>query len=391
MRERCYRCYRPQSLCFCEAIPQVDNRTHVLMLQHVGERSHAFNTARIVCQALCRCDLIAGHNRQIGEQLLPIKERAGLLYPSAHAPVLAELSAEQRPQQLVVIDGTWHQAKTIVRDVPQLQTLPCYRLSPSSPGQYRIRREPNAQSLSTLEATVAALRELEPETEGLDQLLAAFASMVETQLGQLAEHSVVRRRRPRQTGPKYLPFSLLQEAERLVVAYGEATPPVARSTGTPPRPVNWVAQRLGTEERFECTLRPESPLSAKALEHMRLTADDFEMSVSEEQFRQDWQQFLRRSDVLVVYHQRTTQLLQQIGAGLSKYLVLKSIFGNWRSGVRSMEQLLAMEGLAIPDTRGKSRAVERVAMAVKLVEHLRESNPMGDSNGAVANGKFAEV
>ena len=128
VRRRCYECFRPVSLCFCEAIPRIDNRTDVLILQHVGERFHPFNTARIVQKALRRCRLIADHNRRFAAHHLPIQATAGLLYPRANAPSLTELPAAERPGQLVIIDGTWHQAKTIVRDVPQLQDLPCYRL-----------------------------------------------------------------------------------------------------------------------------------------------------------------------------------------------------------------------------------------------------------------------
>jgi len=143
VRERCYQCFRPMSLCFCEAIPQIENRTDVLILQHVGERFHPFNTARIVQKALRHCHVITDHNQRLGTHPLPIQAHSGLLYPRANAPLLTELSAAERPSQLVIVDGTWHQAKTIVRDVPQLRDMPCYRLTPASPGQYRIRREPS--------------------------------------------------------------------------------------------------------------------------------------------------------------------------------------------------------------------------------------------------------
>ncbi len=66
MRERCYQCFRPLSLCFCDAIPRIENRTDVLILQHVGERFHPFNTARIVQKALRHCRLIADHNQRLG-------------------------------------------------------------------------------------------------------------------------------------------------------------------------------------------------------------------------------------------------------------------------------------------------------------------------------------
>ena len=205
-----------------------------MILQHIGERFHAFNTARIVHKALDRCRLIVDHNRRLGTRPLPIRPGAGLLYPHANARPLSDLPADARPTQLVIIDGTWHQAKTIVRDVPQLQDLPSYRLAPTSPGQYRIRREPDAQSLSTLEATVAALRTLEPETDGLDQLLAAFNTMVDEQLGRSASRTEWREKGDRHTRPRHIPPVLLQDPNRLVIAYGESTPGGAgRQTGRP--------------------------------------------------------------------------------------------------------------------------------------------------------------
>jgi len=370
VRQRCYQCFRPQSHCFCEAIPKINNRTNVLILQHVGERSHAFNTARIVQQSLQNCQLFADHNQRFGRRQLPIHAKAGLLYPGKDAPRLTELPASQRPDQLVIIDGTWHQAQTIVRDVPQLRELPCYRLSPTSPGQYRIRREPDAQSLSTLEATVAALRALEPATDGLDQLLSAFDVMVETQLKQLARHAVSRTRKPRQSRPRNLPFTLLQAPERLVVAYGEATPAAQEEPAARPRPVNWLAHRLGSSERFACQLSPAQSLPADIRQHMRLDDGDFGPPIGDGEFQRRWRQFLRPHDVLVVYHQRTCRLLGHVDMAPARYLVLKSIFGNWRSGVQSMEELMVAEGLPIPNRR-QSRASQRLAMAVAMVEHLR--------------------
>jgi DTW domain-containing protein YfiP len=360
------------SLCFCDAIPRIDNRTDILILQHVAERFHPFNTARIVQKALRRCQLIADHNQRLGTQPLPIQANAGLLYPGADAPLLTECPAAERPDQLVIIDGTWHQAKTIVRDVPQLRDLPCFRLTPSSPGQYRIRREPDSQSLSTLEATVAALQALEPDTVGLDQLLSAFNEMVENQLGHPASHAVWRQKKSRQTRPRHLPHSLLQNQNSLVVAYGEATPGERGQRTANPSPVNWVAQRLGTDERFSCQLRQPQPLSKDALEHMRLSTGDFDTAASHEEFRRRWSQFLRRNDVLIVYHRRTFQLLREIKALQPQCLVLKSIFGNWRSGIRSLEELMTVEGVTIPSPEGESPASQRLDMTVAMLEHLRD-------------------
>jgi hypothetical protein len=370
MRERCYQCFRPISLCFCKAIPRIDNRTVVLILQHVGERFHPFNTARIVQKSLRHCDLIVDHNQRLGTHHLPLQANAGLLYPRPNAPSLTDLTAAERPSQLVIIDGTWHQSKTIVRDVPQLWDLPCYRLAPSFPGRYRIRREPDAQSLSTLEATVAALQALEPDTVGLDQLLSAFDNMVENQLEYRANHAIWRQRKA-QSRPRNIPRALLQNPDRLVVAYGEATPRRPGQQTATRSPVSWVAQRLGTVERFSCRLRQQQPLSDAALEQMRLSSADFDAAVSQNTFCERWNHFLRPNDVLIVYHQRTYHLLRNVEAAQPRCLVLKSIFRKLRACFHTLEELMAAEQVARPPSQDQSRANQRLDMAVVMVEHLR--------------------
>ena len=191
-RDYCYRCFRPAEDCFCAVIPTIENKTEVLILQHMRERFHPFNTARIVHRALQNSTLLVDHTKDLAARI-SLRPGAGLLYPGPGAALLADLTADQRPEQLVVLDGTWHHAKTLVRDIPDLHSLPRYQLAPASPSRYRIRREPSAAFLSTVEATVAALRVLEPGTGGLDQLLQAFDHMVERQLAHPKSEDARRR------------------------------------------------------------------------------------------------------------------------------------------------------------------------------------------------------
>ena len=229
-RGRCYDCFRPKEACFCASIPRIDNRTEVLILQHRRERFHPFNTARIVQKALVNSHLLADHTSSLAKRLR-LKPRAGLLYPGPRALLISELAPEERPEQLVLLDGTWHHAKTLIRDLPALQTLPRYRLSPTAPSRYRIRREPSATSLSTVEAAVAALRMLEPETEGFDQLLTAFDTMVENQLAHPGSANGRRFRERRNRTFKNIPLPLLVGMEGLTYSARRM-----RRGARPPRP-----------------------------------------------------------------------------------------------------------------------------------------------------------
>ena len=218
---------------------------------------------------------------------------------------------------------------------------------------------------------MAALRALEPDTNGLDQLLQAFNTMVENQLSHRGTRIARRKRMARDARPRNIPAALLDDSKHLVVAYGEATPRPPGLRKTLPSPVNWVAQRLGSPERFSCCLRQTTPLPETAMKHMRLNAADFVDALTPREFNNQWNQFIRPNDVLIVYHERTSRLLQHVAPSQIRSLVLKAIFSQRDVEFHSLEELLELQGLICPSFKFGSRADQRLAMAVQLVEHLR--------------------
>ncbi len=244
-RERCYVCFRPLAACHCAAIPRIENQTPVLLVQHRRESFHPFNTARIVRHGLVNSELVVDQNQRLAARI-DLRPGAALLFPGSQARRLDELSPAERPAQLVVVDGTWHQVKTVLRHVPALRELPQYCLAPTRPSNFRIRREPNDQALSTVEAVVAALQILEPETAGLEQLLTVFNLMIDRQLAQPRPVAGRRRlRRPRRTGP-FIPPVLIDELERIVVTYCEAEGVPRGVRRDEQRPRYLAAERLVT-------------------------------------------------------------------------------------------------------------------------------------------------
>ncbi len=342
--QRCYGCFRPKRDCFCAAIPTIANRTEVLILQHIRERFHPFNTARMVHRALRNSTLLVDHTEHLAARL-HFKPRAALLYPEGGAELISDLPLDQRPEQLVILDGTWHHAKTFVRDIAALRKLPRYRLAPAEPGRYRIRREPTAASLSTVEATVAALRVLEPETRGFHQLIEVFDSMIERQLAHpKADYGLRCHKSPSRTFSN-MPLALLRNTDNVVVAYGETTPRQRDGQQAPRPPVYWVAERLGTGERFACAIQSATPLSAALLKHFELTRRDCAAAVSLDVVRASWASFLRPHDVLAVYNQGVADLLAQLGAGVARCVVLKSIALHPHRRHGTLEDLMRAEGL----------------------------------------------
>ena len=368
-KRRCYGCFRPAADCFCAAIPEIDNRTEVLILQHRREQFHPFNTARIVRKALRNSQLVVGHPKLLAAELL-LKPGAGLLYPGPNTALLSDVPSASRPEQLVILDGTWHHAKTLLRDIPALHELPRYRLAPTAPSRFRIRREPSAVSLSTVEATIDALRMLEPDTAGLDRLLDAFLGMVDRQFEHpKAEYGWRSNSRRGQTF-RNIPRALLGDLDHVVVAYGESTSRDAANPRALRPPVYWVAERLGTGERFCMAIEPQFRLEPAFLDHLELTENDFAEASSLEQAREAWRSFVRPDDSVAVFNQSVARLLVQLSDRGESCLVLKSVDFDSQRRYGTLEELLMAEGLSIAPARHHGRAGKRLAVVAAFVRHL---------------------
>jgi len=391
-RQRCDDCFRPLTQCYCDAISAVDTRTEFLILQHRRERTHPFNSARIAARALKNCRLVCDRNEQLAEMQLPIKPSAGLLYPSPNARLLNQVPPEELPEQLVVIDGTWHQAKTLYRDVEALRSLPCFALAPTTPGQYQIRLEPDATSLSTVEAIAAAVRQMEPENADVDRLLDGFYAMIEKQLAHpqanYSGQTVQSKRAPNLNVPK----SLVSGEYPIVVFYAEATPlkftdseqwanVKEKRRAHPLPPVYVCAQRISLSDsiaavsvadQFIRQIQPSEAMTPVGLRHMGLQLEDFETALSIEEFRDQWDAFLQPNDRLVAYHSSSIDLLKNAKAKVPVYDLLQGINYDLENQFEGIADYLESFGKQIAPPICKGRGGRRLASAVALVRHLRE-------------------
>jgi hypothetical protein len=359
----------------CGRIVRVENRTTILVVQHPRERLHPIGTARFAGLGLSNVRVEVAWNADVREDAAPawLPQGAALLYPSPAARDLRELGADERPRHLVVIDGTWNTARTLYRDKAWLRALPQVRFTPAAPSRYRIRREPAADFVSTIEAIIEALRVLEPETPGLDGLLGAFDGMIDDQLvfiqrGNAEPRS--RERRPREW--RRTPKALVEDFERLVIAYSESARPHPRG---PRSLVHWAAVALASGESFErLVLPPSGAPSGAHLAHMQLTEADLGDAIDLSTFRHDWAEFLGncgRYPLVAAWNQSTLDLLLAEAGGAPSRVSLKSAYRNAHGGgTGSLEEVMAREGLSHEPPRFRGRAGVRLACAVAVARHL---------------------
>jgi DTW domain-containing protein len=190
-RPVCSICLRAQSACICRWVTPLAHSVQVLILQHPMEATQAKGTGRLLHLSLQRSQLIVGE--QFDAAQLPnawARQRAVLLYPSTQDD-LALLPATAAPGAwlqepaslcLVVLDATWRKSRKMLHLNPWLQQLPRMALSEPPVSRYAIRKAHAAHQLSTLEATCAALAQLEGQADLCVPLLSAFDGFVQQQL-----------------------------------------------------------------------------------------------------------------------------------------------------------------------------------------------------------------
>jgi DTW domain-containing protein YfiP len=381
----CGRCRRPTSVCYCDALPRIETRTRVVILQHPRERDMPIGTARMASLCLPQAALHVGVRwadsaplaRALGDPARP----PILLYPGPGArDILRDPPAG--PVTLVVVDGTWSQAKTVVRDNPLLQALPRYAFATPEPSQYRIRKEPRAEYVSTIEALMHVLGVLEADPARFRRLLDPLRAMVDAQLACQARSPRRRERhvRPPRPAGHRLPEVFTGRFDDLVCVVGEANAwPYRAGVASPPEElVHLVAHRVATGETFDVIAAPARPLSPSTTFHSELAEHDLRGGVAHAELFARFAGFSRPGDVLCSWgHYSHDLALASDGALPGERLDL-------RAGARRMVQrrLGSLEAYAAslapsPPPLTAGRAGRRLAMLVQIVRawHVLASAP----------------
>jgi hypothetical protein len=182
-------------------VEPIDNRLFALVLQHPQEKREVLATAAATCAALRQAALVVGLSwpnlaRALGR---PADARQwAVLYLGSARPAAFGLEREivaldrsgmptadqdamlRSLAGVVLLDGSWSEAKTLWWRNPWLLRLRRLVLNPGHRSRFRrLRREPRREALSTLEAAALLLKHLDggPEIEGallnrLDRLIA---------------------------------------------------------------------------------------------------------------------------------------------------------------------------------------------------------------------------
>lgn len=194
----CPSCGKPAAVCVCDRITPFEGRLSVLVLQHPQEQDVVLGSVPVLARGWAATKVRVGLSwpslaaawdgpadpgrwAVIWPQNLPRPLTAA--EQAAPAVFLDRRGGPLAPSDLdglVVLDGTWSQAKTLWWRNAWLLKLARVVVHPREPSIYgKLRKEPRREFVSTLEATADALVAAGEAEAARVELRRAFRTMVQ--------------------------------------------------------------------------------------------------------------------------------------------------------------------------------------------------------------------
>lgn len=206
VRAKCEKCRRPATTCWCSYLPaeRLHVDTTIYVLQHPYEETRNLQTGLMLTLALqdgC-CHTFKGKRFPI--KRFPMLESVVsqpntlLMWPGPEAEDLKSFLASQHRHgttdvkyTLIILDGTWHQARSLYNQNSFLHSLKQVQLSDTGLSKYVIRTQPNNSCLSTVETVALAISQLENRPEVYQALIRPLQALCNYQLlhGAVMHHS----------------------------------------------------------------------------------------------------------------------------------------------------------------------------------------------------------
>lgn len=202
-RDTCLQCFRIQLLCLCSEITHFEIQPLIILLVHPKEFMKTIGTVRIVKLSLKSSIMIRGRGEEFDHDTAFLKLIANpdlypvVLFPGSNSinlstvdsKTLSDAIPNDKRLAIFVIDGTWTEAKQIIRESKILSQLPKLSFDVTVPSVYEFRKQPKKFCLSTVEAVALLIESLRrkglcnpvPEN-GHQTMLAGFKKLIQSQL-----------------------------------------------------------------------------------------------------------------------------------------------------------------------------------------------------------------
>ena len=171
----CSQCLFSEEFCLCpqKAHSPIHLPLKLIFVMNKSEFFRLSNSARIFLQNTYPCEFrIRGYKEapfdytSFGESLEETENYLLFPHKEAKTVTLEKLVKEKKkPVNLIVPDGNWSQASKIANKLVREKNITAIALKEPPRSQYKLRSNPNAEKISTFEATFWALKDLLSEED----------------------------------------------------------------------------------------------------------------------------------------------------------------------------------------------------------------------------------
>ena len=196
MSERCFKCFKPKSVCLCKYAREIDSGVKFVFLMHPKEfRRQRTGTGYLAHNCLKDSEVIVGldfsTNARLNELLNDPAFLPMLMYPGDDAWNVKKEGFKQtiagKKLLILILDATWFCSRKMIQHNPFLLELPKLSFSGSYRSIFTFKREPSPECISTIECCYYMIKEL--QQEGLadkkvnpEPLMDSFKAMIKLQL-----------------------------------------------------------------------------------------------------------------------------------------------------------------------------------------------------------------
>ncbi|MEL0632197.1 tRNA-uridine aminocarboxypropyltransferase [Pseudoalteromonas carrageenovora] len=174
---RCEQCLIAKHYCICDDAEQAECGAAVCLLMYHNESFKPSNTGRLIAE------IIPDNHAFRWDRTDPDPELLALINDPQYQPMVVfpaedveqgravtEVNTVQGKKPLFIfLDGTWREAKKMIRKSPYLDNLPVLSVTADKLSDYRLRVAPHAHQLGTAEVGIMVLA-LAGETEASNKL-----------------------------------------------------------------------------------------------------------------------------------------------------------------------------------------------------------------------------
>lgn len=169
--ERCQYCQVSLQHCLCAHQPDVESGVAVLLLVSDNEVFKPSNTGRLIADTVKETYVYQWNRTEPDSEIIQLLQNERyqpmVIFPDSYVEDQSRLLIDaevylvpSKTPLLILLDGSWREARRMFRKSPYLNGLPVLSVTPDVVSQYMMRRSDNDTHLSTVEVAAMVLEQI---------------------------------------------------------------------------------------------------------------------------------------------------------------------------------------------------------------------------------------